>query len=112
MSSRGRQLPEPRAKSQSFLRKLRGKDSGKLEEPLRDDVLLLFRLETGNSYIELIHIYLSSSRKFFLSSLNKNTIIRKLPLPEIFYNNNEFEIIENLSDKEEDDSENQEEHER
>lgn len=38
---------------------------------------------------------------------------RKLPLPEIFYNNNELnELIENLSDKEEDTPENQDDHER
>ena len=40
MVNKGRQLPEPRAKSQSFLRKLRGKDSGKEEEPLRDDIIM------------------------------------------------------------------------
>jgi len=62
--------PRPLQHKPSFLQKLRGKDGGKKEEPLR-----------------------------------------KLPLPEIFYNNNDFEIIENLSDREEDTTENQDEHE-
>ena len=39
-------------------------------------------------------------------------VFRKLPLPEIFYNNNDFELIENLSDREEDSPENPDEHER
>ena len=39
-------------------------------------------------------------------------ICRKLPLPEIFYNNNELEHIDNLSDKEEDNVENQDDHDR
>ena len=36
--------------------------------------------------------------------------IRKLPLPEIFYNNNDLELIESESEVEEE--ENQEDHER
>ena len=38
MVNRGRQLPEPKpvTRSQSFLRKLRGKDSGKPETPIRN----------------------------------------------------------------------------
>ena len=44
---------------------------------------------------------------------NMRIVPRKLPLPEIFYNNNELnELIENLSDKEEDTPENQDDHER
>lgn len=38
--------------------------------------------------------------------------LRKLPLPEIFYNNNDFELIDNLSDREEERPENQDDHER
>merc|ERR1719208_405025 len=41
----------------------------------------------------------------------KEEPLRKLPLPEIFYNNNDLEqLIDNLSDKEEENVENQETH--
>ena len=64
MVNRGRQLPEPKpvSRSQSFLRKLRGKDSGKPEVPIRNVVIFCFEIVPTT----IIHIYLSSSRKFFL----------------------------------------------
>ena len=64
MVNRGRQLPEPKpvTRSQSFLRKLRGKDSGKPEVPIRNVVIFYFEIVPTT----IIHIYLSSSRKFFL----------------------------------------------
>ena len=41
-----------------------------------------------------------------------NILYRKLPLPEIFYNNNDFDMIDNISDSEEGPPENQDAHER
>ena len=46
MVNRGRQLPEPKpvTRSQSFLRKLRGKDSGKPETPIRNVYFFTLKL--------------------------------------------------------------------
>ena len=46
MVNRGRQLPEPKpvTRSQSFLRKLRGKDSGKPETPIRNVFFVCFEI--------------------------------------------------------------------
>lgn len=53
-----------------------------------------------------------SNPLYLIHCWNMSICLRKLPLPEIFYNNNDFELIDNLSDREEERPENQGDHER
>ena len=89
----------------SFLQKLRGKDGGKKEEPLRNADLIFNR-----QYINCTLFYCFI--KNFVYWLFNICCHRKLPLPEIFYNNNELDMIDNLSDSEDGPPENQDAHER
>ena len=92
----------PVQRKPTFLMKLRGKDGGKKEEPLRNAYFTSMDPVCCNlqNPLYLIHCW------------NMSICLRKLPLPEIFYNNNDFELIDNLSDREEERPENQDDHER
>ena len=96
--------PRPLQRKPTFLQKLRGKDGGKKEEPLRNAYFSNSLLLPRQSFWETIAFNSIAEIWTF--------VFRKLPLPEIFYNNNDFELIENLSDREEDSPENPDEHER